>query len=261
MKMYQIDAFTDQLFKGNPAGVCPLEQWLPDEVMQHIAAENNLAETAFFIPKGTDFELRWFTPTTEVELCGHATLASAHVLFREMGYERDTIHFHTRFSGTLTVTRDRDLYIMDFPADELEETDIPASLIPALGAIPEDLYKGKTDYLLIFETQEEIERINPDFNAIRQLDARGVIVSAPGKETDFVSRFFAPRVGVDEDPVTGSAHTSLTPYWAKRLNQNTDLMARQLSSRQGDLWCSIKEDRVIIKGKAVTYLAGEIRWM
>lgn len=259
MKLYQVDAFTNQLFSGNPAGVCPLDEWLPDEVMQNIAAENNLAETAFFVPKGSRFELRWFTPTIEVALCGHATLAAAHVLWQHLGYEGEEIHFDSRFSGSLSVIKDGELMTLDFPMDDIHETDIPAVLIPALGgAIPEDLYKGKTDYLLIFETQEEIENIQPNFQELIGIDARGIIVSAPGNDVDFVSRFFAPQVGVDEDPVTGSAHTSLIPYWSKRLGETENLTARQLSKRGGNLVCALKENRVLISGEAKTYLIGEI---
>lgn len=258
IQLYQIDAFTDTLFSGNPAAVCPLDVWLPDEILQAIAAENNLAETAFFIPKDEHYELRWFTPLTEVELCGHATLASAHVIYHHLGYNKDEILFETRFSGILTVKKEDDYLIMDFPKDEIKETDIPASLIPALGVIPEDLYKGKTDYLLVFENQREIENIQPDFRALKELDARGIIVTAPGDDADFVSRFFAPKVGVDEDPVTGSAHTTLTTYWSKQLNKTENLRARQLSKRGGRLLCSILGDRIHIKGKAVSYLVGEI---
>lgn len=259
LSLFQVDAFADKLFSGNPAAVCPLDEWLPYETMQQIAIENNLSETAFFIPKENHFELRWFTPASEVELCGHATLATAHVLFNHLGYDKNEIIFKTRFSGDLMITRENDFIIMNFPVDDIKETDIPASLIPALGgAIPDDLYKGKTDYLLIFENEEEIKNIKPDFRILKELDARGVIVSAPGNEVDFVSRFFAPREAIDEDPVTGSAHTSLAPYWADKLNNKENLIARQISKRGGDLICSIKDDRVFIKGKAITYLEGTI---
>lgn len=259
MKLYQVDAFTKELFSGNPAAVCPLEEWLPHETMQNIAAENNLAETAFFIPNGNHFELRWFTPNSEVELCGHATLATAHVLWKHLNYQGNEIRFKTRFSGDLSVSRKGKLLTLDFPQDDIQETDIPAALIPALGgAIPEDLFKGKTDYLLIFENQEEIEKIQPNFQKIAEIEARGVIVSARGNEVDFVSRFFAPRVGVPEDPVTGSAHTSLTPYWSKILGKTENLTARQLSKRGGNLVCSLKNNRVLISGEAKTYLIGEM---
>lgn len=259
MKIYQVDAFSNELFSGNPAAVCPLEEWLPYELMQSIATENNLSETAFFISNGNDFELRWFTPNTEVELCGHATLATAHVLWEHLGFQGNEIHFKTRFSGDLSVTKNEKLLTLNFPKDDIQETDIPAALIPALGgAIPEDLFKGKTDYLLIFENQAEIENIQPDFQKIMEVDARGIIVSAPGNEVDFVSRFFAPKAGVPEDPVTGSAHTSLTPYWSKILGKTENLTARQLSKRGGNLICSLKGDRVLIRGEAKTYLIGEI---
>ena len=256
IKLYQVDAFTEEVFRGNPAAVCVLEEWLEEETMQKIAAENNLSETAFVVAKGTDFEIRWFTPLAEVALCGHATLASAFVLFHY--YDQvDKIKFHSRSSGILPVEKKGDWIILDFPADKHEKVETPSELVTALGVEPLACYKGKTDYLLLFSNQQEIEALKPDFNLILKSAVRGVIVSAEGEETDFVSRFFAPKVGVNEDPVTGSAHTTLIPFWSKRLGKN-QLTAKQLSKRQGDLLCEHLGDRVKIKGKAVCYLKGEI---
>jgi PhzF family phenazine biosynthesis protein len=257
IKFYQVDAFTDKLFGGNPAGVCPLDDWLPDEVMQNIAFENNLAETAFFITNDVDFELRWFTPLAEVDLCGHATLATAHVLFDHLDYNRDKIIFHTR-SGELTVRKDNGKLVLNFPVDIVKKIDAPDDLIKGIGKKPLEAFKGKTDYMLVYSSQKEIEEINPDFELIRKSKARGVIVTAKGDKVDFVSRFFAPLVGVDEDPVTGSAHTTLTPYWATVLGKK-DLTAMQLSKRKGNLNCKLINGRVEIAGYAVTYLEGSIK--
>lgn len=259
IKIYQIDAFTEKVFGGNPAAVCVLNAWLEDEVMQKIAAENNLAETAFVVPKGNDYELRWFTPTVEVDLCGHATLASAYVLFRYYNHSTDKIIFHSRRSGLLAVEKNNEELTLDFPADVVEVTEVPQALIAAFGKAPVEAYRGKSDYLLIYASQKEVEDFNPDINLINSVDARGVIVSAVGYEVDFVSRFFAPQVGVNEDPVTGSAHTTLTPYWSNRLGKSR-LSARQLSQRKGDLKCELIYDRVRITGKAVAYLTGEIEF-
>lgn len=257
IKLYQVDAFTDKLFGGNPAGVCPLEDWLPDEVMQNIAFENNLAETAFFIINGADFELRWFTPVSEVDLCGHATLASAHVLFNHLDYNREKIIFHSK-SGELTVRKDNGKLVLNFPADIVKKIDSPEDLIKAIGKKPIEAFKGKTDYMLVYSSQKEIEEINPDFDLIKKFKARGVIVTAKGNDVDFVSRFFAPMVGVNEDPVTGSAHTTLTPYWANVLGKK-ELTAMQLSKRKGNLKCKLINGRVEIAGYAVTYLEGSIK--
>ena len=256
-KIYQIDAFTDKVFHGNPAAVCVLDEWPADEKMQQIAAENNLAETAFAIRKGDDFELRWFTPTTEVDLCGHATLATAFVLYKYFNYPLDKINFYSINSGILSVEKKGNELILDFPTDIYEEIEIPHDLISALDKKPVEAFKGKTDYLLIFATQKDIEELKPYFNLLSGIKARGIIVSAPGNETDFVSRFFAPEVGVNEDPVTGSAHTTLIPYWSKRFNKNV-LTAKQLSKRGGYLHCEYLGERVKISGQAVTYLIGEI---
>lgn len=257
IKLYQIDAFTDKIFGGNPAAVCVLDAWLPDAVMQHIGAENNLAETAFVVPAGSRYELRWFTPTVEVDLCGHATLAAAYVLFRYYNHAADTIEFQSRNSGLLTVLKHNEELILDFPADDLEAAETPEALISAFGIAPSETFKGKTDYLLIYPSQDDVANLNPDINLVNSVRARGIIVSAPGKEVDFVSRFFCPQVGIDEDPVTGSAHTTLAPYWSEKLGKKM-LTAKQLSARQGDLKCEYLGDRVKITGKAVTYLTGEI---
>jgi predicted PhzF superfamily epimerase YddE/YHI9 len=253
---FQVDAFTSRLFGGNPAGVCPLEEWIDDEIMQNIAAENNLSETAFFVDRGEWFEITWFTPESEIDLCGHATLASAHVIFNHLNYPYDAIMFDTKQHGALYARRSNDLIALDFPASDPVKIPVPDLLTRALGSKPVELYATR-DYLAVFDTQEEIVRIQPDFSLLRQLDRMGIIISAPGNDSDFVSRFFAPAVGIDEDPVTGSAHTTLVPYWANRLGKNT-LHAYQLSKRKGELFCELQEDRVIIAGKAVTYMTGEI---
>jgi PhzF family phenazine biosynthesis protein len=257
IKFYQVDAFTDKLFGGNPAGVCPLEEWLPDEVMQNIAFENNLAETAFFIPNNGEYELRWFTPLAEVDLCGHATLATSHVIFNHLGYSRDKIIFHSR-SGELTVRQEDDLLVLNFPADVVKQIEIDENIYLGVGKKPLEMYKGKTDYMLVYASQKDIDEIVPDFNSIIKSGARGVIITAPGKEADFVSRFFAPLVGVNEDPVTGSAHTTLIPYWAGKLGKK-ELTAIQLSKRKGKLFCKLINGRVEIAGNAVTYLEGSIK--
>lgn len=253
---YQVDAFTDRLFGGNPAGVCPLEQWLPDETMQKIAMENNVSETAFFIPKGDGFHIRWFTPKVEVNLCGHATLASAHVIFQYLGYSSDSIPFESR-SGILNVRKEGDLLVLDFPANMPQRTGLPNDFVQSLNITPIQCFRGKEDYLLLYKSQQEIEALMPDFRRLEKTDARAVIVTAAGNQVDFVSRFFAPRVGVDEDPVTGSAHTVLIPFWAEKLGKN-EMKALQLSRRGGTLFCRLRDDRVDIGGKAVTFLKGEI---
>jgi PhzF family phenazine biosynthesis protein len=253
---YQVDAFTDRLFGGNPAGVCPLDKWLPDEVMQKIAMENNLSETAFFINKGEVFHIRWFTPKVEVNLCGHATLASAHVIFHYMGFGGETVSFESR-SGILNVTKEEDLLILDFPANKPTRAALPDDFVQSLNITPIQCYRGKEDYLLLYKSQQEIVALAPDFRRLEKVDARAVIVTAPGEQADFVSRFFGPRVGVDEDPVTGSAHTVLIPFWAEKLGK-TEMKALQLSPRTGTLFCRLRGERVDIGGKAVTYLKGEI---
>lgn len=258
IKIYQADAFTDQLFGGNPAAVCPLAEWLPDETMQQIALENNLADTAFFVPDGEGFMLRWFTPELEIDLCGHATLASAHLLYTELSYAKEAINFKTKVAGTLTVSKKDDLYTLDFPSRPPQPCEIPDILLEALGgsSTPFSIQKSR-DYFLVYEKEEDIINLKPDFALLGKIDVIGIIVTAPGKEVDFVSRFFAPSCSVPEDPVTGSAHCTLIPYWAKRLGKNS-MHAYQLSARKGEIWCENKGDRVLISGKAITFLRGEI---
>jgi PhzF family phenazine biosynthesis protein len=260
-KLYQIDAFADKVFSGNPAAVCPLEEWLSDEILQKIAMENNLAETAFYVKKSNNqqYELRWFTPTVEVDLCGHATLAAAYVLFNHENQdsEEKIIRFYSPRSGELTVTKNGELLTLNFPADVPEPVALTEEITAGFDIKPKLAFKGRTDYLLVFEKEEEISKLTPDFDKIFRLNARGVIVTAKGENVDFVSRFFGPQVGVNEDPVTGSAHTTLTPYWSKELGK-TELTAMQLSSRKGFLKCKNLGERIEISGKAKLYLKGEI---
>ena len=261
LPIYQIDAFTDRIFAGNPAAVCPLTAWLPAETMQAIAAENNLAETAFFVPQsGADYEIRWFTPAAEIDLCGHATLASAHVLFRHLNFQGAEITFHSK-SGPLRVHREADgRFTLDFPARPPRQLAVhPTGLRDALHATPLDVLAAR-DLVTLFSSEAEVLALQPDFARIAALEYVGVIATAPGTNgIDFVSRFFAPRVGVPEDPVTGSAHATLIPYWAARLGKN-ELRARQVSARGGDLWCELRGDRALMSGYAVTYLKGEIEF-
>jgi PhzF family phenazine biosynthesis protein len=255
LSYYEVSAFTTNPFGGNPAGVCPLESWLPDETLQGIAANNNLAETAFTVPRGDDFELRWFTPTIEMDLCGHATLAAAFVLFNERGLGGDELRFHTR-SGLLTVTRDKEMLTLDFPSRPAAPCAVPDALIPGLGATPKKVFKSR-DYLAVFTNEAEVRALKPDFAVLKTLDCLGIIATAPGTDCDFVSRFFAPSAGVDEDPVTGSAHCTLIPYWAERSGK-TKLSARQVSQRGGELSCDLRGNQVLISGKAIVYLRGSI---
>jgi PhzF family phenazine biosynthesis protein len=255
LNIYQVDAFTKMPFAGNPAAVVPLDAWLPAETMQQIAAENNLAETAFFVKQENDFGLRWFTPEVEIELCGHATLASAFVLWNELGFSGDRLAFQTK-SGELAVTREGELFVLDFPSRPATETGIPAGLAEALGDVPQTVLKAR-DLLVVFNSESQVLHLRPDFKAIGELGVHAVIVTAPGETADFVSRFFAPSVGIDEDPVTGSAHCTLIPYWADRLGRD-ELYARQLSRRGGELFCELAGDRVKIGGNATLYLKGEI---
>lgn len=258
IKIFQVDAFTNKLFGGNPAAVCIIEEAINPLDMQSIAFENNLAETAFIsMIDDSNYSIRWFTPTVEVDLCGHATLASAHVLFEHLGFKSPTIQFHSINSGVLTVNRDHEELTLDFPADSVIACPIPDGLEKAFNFEPFECFKGKTDYVLLFEDEAIIKQIDPDFQIIKNHGERGVIITAPGDNCDFVSRFFAPQAGINEDPVTGSAHTTLTPLWSKKLNK-TKLSARQVSQRGGTLSCSLKGDRVLISGKAVTYLEGTI---
>jgi len=255
ISLYQIDAFAERLFAGNPAAVCPLEEWLPDEVMQAIAAENNLSETAFFVRSGEGYQLRWFTPELEVDLCGHATLASAFVVFQYLERERSEVRFQTR-SGELVVRRAGELLVMDFPARPPVRCAMNAALVEALGTAPLELWESR-DYMALYETEEQVRRLKPNMDALARVGHFAVIVTAPGREVDFVSRFFAPAGGVPEDPVTGSAHCTLVPYWAKRLGK-TRLKARQVSARGGELYCEDRGERVIIAGKAVRYMEGTV---
>ncbi|MFT3919447.1 PhzF family phenazine biosynthesis protein [Cloacibacterium sp.] len=256
-KIYQIDAFAEKLFAGNPAAVCPLEKWIDDETMQKITAENNLAETAFTVPVENGFEIRWFTPTIEVDLCGHATLASAFVLINFEGFTEDKINFFSKNSGTLTVTKNGDLFTLNFPSDSLQKVENLSQFKNCFAHQPIEAYQGKTDYLLIFENESQIVNIKPNFSEIAKINARGIIVSSKSENYDFVSRFFGPNCGVEEDPVTGSAHTTLTPFWAEKL-EKTKLKAKQISERGGVLECELKNDRILISGSCKAYLIGEI---
>ena len=258
LNLFQVDAFAEHVFAGNPAAVCPLDAWLPEALMQSIAAENNLSETAFFVPEGEEggnYGLRWFTPLKEIDLCGHATLASAHVLFAHLGFAGERLDFSTR-SGILRVSRAGNVLAMDFPAKTVEPCAAPAALIEGLGAVPREVHGGR-DYLAVFAKEEDVRALAPDPRRLAELDRQGVIVTAPGREVDFVSRFFVPKFGVDEDPVTGSAHCSLTPFWAARLGKST-LEAQQVSRRGGRLQCTLSGERVILRGRAVTYMTATI---
>jgi predicted PhzF superfamily epimerase YddE/YHI9 len=252
---YHVDAFTSTPFAGNPAGVCVLEAWLPDETMLGIAAENNLSETAFLVEGEGHYDLRWFTPVTEVDLCGHATLASAHVVFTQLGHTSPVVRFESK-SGTLRVAREEQILVLDFPARPGERCDAPAALVEGLGREPVETYRAR-DYMAVFGTQAEIEALAPDMALLKEVVSLGVIATAPGDEVDFVSRFFAPTVGIPEDPVTGSAHCTLIPYWSARLGKQV-LHARQVSARGGELYCQDAGERVRIGGRAITYLSGEI---
>jgi PhzF family phenazine biosynthesis protein len=255
LRQYQIDAFATRVFEGNPAAVCLLESWLDDRLLQAIASENNLSETAFLVPSDRGFQLRWFTPVAEVDLCGHATLASAHVLFEILGFSGKRITFETR-SGDLVVESQGGLLTMNFPARPPVPAAISAVLVAGLGHGPEEVWVAN-HYIAVFADEDIVRAIAPDFVKLQELDRCGVIVTAPGREVDFVSRFFAPKIGIPEDPVTGAAHCELTPYWARRLGKNS-LAARQVSARGGNLACSLQGDRVILTGRAVTYMTAEI---
>lgn len=258
--LYQVDAFTNSLFGGNPAAVIPLPRFPAARLMQAIARENNLSETAFVVPAGEEsFHIRWFTPTKEVRLCGHATLAAAHVLFAAADVSTKQLHFQTTKVGDLTVKRRKgEKYTLDFPADRPLKAKQPSFLAHALGCDPKAVMRGADDLLVIVQSEKQVRKLDPNLELLAKVKRRGVIVSAPGKNADFVSRCFYPRYGIAEDPVTGSAHTLLTPYWAKRLKKKK-LKATQLSKRKGQLRCELKGDRVLLTGQAVTYLTGEIR--
>ncbi len=257
LPIYQIDAFTDRLFSGNPAAVVPLESWISDESMLHIAAENNLAETAFYVPTENGFHIRWFTPMVEVELCGHATIAAAYVIFKILNYAGDIIRFQSR-SGELIVTLNDDWLTLNFPVDQYNIAVPPPALVESLNTTTMlEVYKGKTDYMVVLDSEDEVKNLEYDIIVLSTIPARGIIVTAPGNDVDFVSRFFAPQSGIDEDPVTGSAHTTLIPYWSEKLSK-TVLTAKQLSKRGGYLKCELVGDRVHIGGLARLYLKGEI---
>jgi predicted PhzF superfamily epimerase YddE/YHI9 len=258
LSVFHVDAFTAERFRGNPAAVCPLTGWLDDDLLQAVAAENNLSETAYFVPRGDCYELRWFTPRCEAKLCGHATLASAFVVLQILETERDSVRFQTRFSGPLTVCRDGDLLAMDFPLrTPWACTEPPAMLIEGLGKTPVTVVQIEDIYFPVYAAEEEVRGVHPDFWSLEKLHPAGVAITAPGEDADFVSRYFAPSYGVPEDPVTGSTHSSLAPYWAQRLGK-TSLHARQISERGGELWCEVKGERVILKGNAVLTLRGEL---
>jgi len=257
LKQFQIDAFTDRVFGGNPAAVCPLESWPDDNILQSIAEENNLSETAFFVSTGNDFELRWFTPIREVDLCGHATLASAHVILEHIGHPADYVIFKTR-SGDLAVKKNGNMLEMDFPLLAPKPCAAPEHLIEGLGKTPVEVLEAQ-DYIAVYGDEATIRSIVPDQVLLNRLDLRGVCITAPGDSVDFVSRFFAPKFGIPEDPVTGSAHCELAPYWASKLNKN-DLKARQVSKRGGELYCRVEKEkgRIFISGQAVTFMIGDI---
>ncbi len=253
--IYQIDAFTSRAFAGNPAAVCPLESWLADGTLQAIAAENNLSETAYFVKRGERYHLRWFTPAVEVDLCGHATLASAFVILNYLEPGRESVAFDTQ-SGELIVRRNGDLLSMDFPARPPVECPAPAILEKALKQHPVATFMSR-DLMVLMESEAQVRSLKPDMGLLAQLDAFAVIVTAPGEDSDFVSRFFAPAQGIAEDPVTGSAHCTLVPYWSRRLGKKS-LHARQVSARGGELWCEDRGGRVVIQGRAARFMQGEI---
>lgn len=255
LRQFQVDAFASRVFEGNPAAVVPLEQWLDDTLLQAVAEENNLSETAFFIPTERGYHLRWFTPVAEVDLCGHATLATAHVLYEHLGFSGSEVVFETR-SGDLKVRRTGGLLEMNFPAQPSHVCEVPAALLQGLGH-PAVEVLAAVDYIVVFEHEHVVRGLRPDLMTLQKLDLRAVAVTTPGESVDFVSRFFAPKVGVPEDPVTGSAHCKLIPYWAARLGK-TKLRARQVSKRGGDLHCELQGERVVIAGTAVTFLQAEI---
>jgi len=255
LPVYIVNAFTTHLFGGNPAAVCPLDDWLPDVQMQQMAAQHNLSETAFFVRNDNGFHIRWFTPQTEIALCGHATLASAFVIFSHMGVQSEQIHF-TSQSGSLFVTRKNAQLTLDFPAQPAQPMPIDPAIAKALGATPTAMFTGE-DLLAVFDSEVNVAQLTPDFAALKQLPYRGILATAPGDQTDFVCRFFAPAVGIDEDPVTGSAYTKLTPYWSQRLGKTLH-QARQISARGGEVMCELIGERVLIGGRATLYAKGEI---
>lgn len=252
--IYQVDAFAAEVFKGNPAAVCPLQEWLPDSTMQNLAAENNLSETAFFVKENDGYRLRWFTPEFEIDLCGHATLATAFVLFNHLGYTDDFIQFYTK-SGMLAVRKRGTLIELNFPTRKPVVSQAPEALVAGLNVQPVKVLKAR-DYFLVYDSEADVKRVVPDFNFLNQLEVVGIIITAPGDNVDFVSRFFVPNSVIGEDPVTGSAHCSLIPYWAEILGKNT-LTGHQISARGGELFCEWQDDRVTMAGNCVLYLKGE----
>jgi len=255
LPIFKVDAFSETVFAGNPAAICPLQHWLPDETLQAIATENNLSETAYFVRENGRFQLRWFTPACEVDLCGHATLASAYILFQELNEPGDTVGFQTK-SGELVVRRDGDLLAMNFPSRPPQAIQPDPNLAPAMGGSPIEILAAR-DYLIRYKSEAEVRQLAPDMEALKKIDRFAFIATAPGEECDFVSRFFAPAKGIPEDPVTGSAHCTLIPYWAKELGK-TSLRARQVSRRGGELLCKLAGDRVEIAGRAALFLRGHI---
>ena len=255
LDIFQVDAFSQSVFGGNPAAVCPLTEWLSDEQLQNIAAENNLSETAYFVPRGEFYELRWFTPEVEVDLCGHATLAAAWVLIHLLGDAPEVLRFATR-SGELRVTRNGDELAMDFPAKQPQPCEPPDGMLSALGIEQAEVF-STDDYIVLLEDEAQVAALKPDFAHLKGLPKRGIAVTAKSARFDFISRWFGPNVGVNEDPVTGSAHTSLAPFWAERLGKSS-MTAEQGGTRRGQLRCELKGDRVIISGHAVLYLEGTI---
>ena len=256
--IFQVDAFTSKSFGGNPAAVVPLTEWLPDETMLKIAAENNLSETAFFVKEGDRYNIRWFTPTVEVNLCGHATLASSHIIFNELKLEHEFISFYSERSGHLGVTRDAGKFVLDFPAFPIEKIEHSDELAQAVGKVPMKVWETQGNMVMLrLESEEDVRNIEPDFNALLKIPYDEVIVTAPGDDCDFASRMFAPKIGIPEDPVTGAIHCSLIPYWAEELGKQK-LFARQVSQRGGELFCELAGDRVKIGGNATLFLKGEI---
>ena len=256
MTIYQVDAFNNEIFKGNPAAVCPLKEWISEELMQHIAEENNLSETAFFVKNKSSFDIKWFTPACEIDLCGHATLAAAHIIFTELNYAEKVLEFNSK-SGKLTVKKNKDWYTLNFPSEEVQEIETPTLLKQALNVPIIKTYKGKWKLLVELENETTITNLEPNFNLLSQLESNGIIVTSKGNSSDFVSRFFAPKLNINEDPVTGSAHTLLIPFWAKKLHKNK-LDALQLSKRVGVLKCHYLNERVEMSGQAITYLKGQL---
>lgn len=255
LKIHQINAFASKVFEGNPAAVIPLDSWLPDKTMQQIAQENNLSETAFFVKEGRHYALRWFTPTSEVEMCGHATLASAYVLYECLGYDKDEITFMTK-SGELKVKKEQNIYVMGFPMQVLKQCNIKAKIEEAFAVMPLETF-ASMDYIIVFENEEDVINAKPDMQVLKALDLRGVCITAASHKYDFVTRFFAPNYGIEEDPVTGSAFTQLVSYWGEELGKDM-LHAKQVSARGGEVTCRIIGDRVEIRGIAVRYMEGEI---